>query len=150
MAGEGVRRHGTTHLGGGSGGNGGDGGGGLGLGGKGGGGRGDGGLGGLGGGEQGYEPEKVQTAWKLALLHATGFQPFSRSQQVAWYRDAFARSAASEKFPVNLHQRWPEAAATHSSVLSADSASAVCHQYQKGAPVAVLSVWGLASAEPFR
>jgi hypothetical protein len=72
------------------------------------------------------------------------------SQQLVWYIEALARSAASEKLPVNLQKRWLEAAATHSRVLSAHSASAVCHQYQKGAPVALLSVWGLASAEPFR
>jgi hypothetical protein len=87
----------TAHLGGGDGGAGGGGlgggglggtgglgGGGLGGDGLGGGGLGEGGKGGLGGGEQGYEPSKVHTARKLALLQATGAQPFSMSQQLVW------------------------------------------------------------------
>jgi hypothetical protein len=68
-------------------------------------------------------------AERLALLHATGPQPLSRSQQVAWYRLALARSAASDSFPVNLHQRRLEKAAAHSRVPSAaQAASALCHQ----------------------
>jgi hypothetical protein len=101
-----------AHLGGGGWGEGGSGGGGD-------GGLGDGGLGGLGGGEQGNEPANVHTAERLVLLHATGPQPLSRSQQLAWYRLALARCAASDSFPVNLHQRRLEKAAVHSNVPSA-------------------------------